>query len=398
MKATCTKILLIFSVLFSAFSYGQNFVTLTPEHPSIYDTLIIRFNAAEGNKGLMNHSGAVYMHSGLITGSSASPTDWRYQVGIWGSDDQPTMMTKTGKNVYEKKIVIKDYFSVPPTEEIKLIAFVFRDVSGNKVGKAKEDQDIFINVGIKPSVSEKKFLGNYSWHQFDNNTLLIKTDTAYLMIQAFANAMVKVSYFMDGKIVPDTSYSVIRDPQLLDAKIEVQNEYIDLTLPQLTVRVNKFPLRLSYIKNFEAPNNKNFLKDENGFYTCKDGKGFRFALADNEAIFGTGSRATALNKRGQKFSSYNTASYGYKIGAPVLNINIPFIVSSELYGIYFENHSPGYFDIGASEKSVLDYKIQQGNVSYYLMAGKSYDDLLEKYTWLTGRQPLPPLWAHGFIQ
>jgi hypothetical protein len=135
---------------------AQSCVTLQPENPGFTDVVTITFNAAAGSKGLKNYTGAVYMHSGLITANSLSPPDGKYQVGNWGTIDKPAEMKKTGPNSYEKKIIIKDYYGVPETEEIKLLTFVFRDESGNLLGKTELEEDIFVRVNVLPAAKKGK--------------------------------------------------------------------------------------------------------------------------------------------------------------------------------------------------------------------------------------------------
>ncbi len=380
-------------------AFSQSSVSISPLNPSINDTVTILFNAALGNKGLLNYENDVYMHSGLITATSASPSDWKYPIGKWGAADKPALMKRIGENLYEKKIVLKDYFGVSTAEEIKFICFVFRDINGTKVGKAELDKDILVTINLKPQVQKKHFLKNYVSYQFGNGILLVKTDTAIIKIQAYSNSIIKVSSFPNGKEVPDTSYSVVlKTRRVNNVVLKETSNYFDYLAPDIRIRVNKYPVRISYHKIKDADSSYYFLQDQDGFFKDATTNGLRFKLKENESIYGTGSRSTDFNKRGQKFSSYNTASYGYKIGAPTLNINIPFIVSSELYGVYFENHSPAYFDIGASEKNVLEYKVEQGNLSYFIVLGDSFQEILSNYTLLTGRQPIPPLWSLGYIQ
>jgi len=389
-----TSIFLVSS--FVAFS--QAIVTVSPTHPLLTDSITITYASDKGNQTLMNFDSTIYMHSGLITEGSASYSDWKYAVGNWGTKDLPAAMRKIGDNRFEKRVLVSDYFHVPPTEEIKAMAFVFRNENGSKVGKTLDNKDIFVDVVIKPSSGKKKFLSNYQNHFQKGEILYIKGDTTLIKIQAFNSDIVKVSYFPDGVERADTSYSVILKSESILIKVENQPEYIDFITGSMQLRINKFPIKISYGKVNSGQKFQAFLKDEAGFFTELNYKGFRFEVQPDEAFYGSGSRATALNKRGQKFNSYNTASYGYRSGASVLNVNIPFLISSKLYGIYFENFTPGYFDIASSNSNVLEYKVETGLLSCFIINGNSFDDLLSRYTLLTGRQPLPPRWALGFIQ
>jgi len=63
-------------------------------------------------------------------------------------------------------------------------------------------------------------------------------------------------------------------------------------------------------------------------------------------------------------------------------------MSSERYGIYFDNPYPGMIDVGNTETDVFDYRVSGGEFAYFVMVGDDYGDLLARYTSLTGRQPL----------
>jgi alpha-glucosidase (family GH31 glycosyl hydrolase) len=81
-----------------------------------------------------------------------------------------------------------------------------------------------------------------------------------------------------------------------------------------------------------------------------------------------------------------------------MNINVPFVISSHGCGVYFENTWDGRFDFCVSDPHSWSYTAGGGELSYVVMEGPTPKDVLELYTWLTGRQPLPPRWAFGYIQ
>ena len=83
-----------------------------------------------------------------------------------------------------------------------------------------------------------------------------------------------------------------------------------------------------------------------GMLTGNEYKGFDISLEDGEKIFGGGERALPLNRRGYKFNLYNNPWYGYGEGADNLNYSVPFFTSSMGYGLFFDNPSKGYADIG----------------------------------------------------
>ncbi len=131
------------------------------------------------------------------------------------------------------------------------------------------------------------------------------------------------------------------------------------------------------------------------YFNQGDTRGFRFQLFENEQIFGGGERALPMNRRGYRVNLYNTPVYGYGLGAENLSFSVPFFISSAGYALFFDNPSKGYVDIGLTDKNVLEAGFTSGELTYYVVFGKSLDEIMNNYTAITGRQPLPPRWVFG---
>ena len=61
-------------------------VTLIPTFVTQDDSVTIRFDATQGN-GALAGIVPVYMHTGVITSQSTSPTNWQRVQGNWGNHD-----------------------------------------------------------------------------------------------------------------------------------------------------------------------------------------------------------------------------------------------------------------------------------------------------------------------
>ncbi|HYE55982.1 MAG TPA: TIM-barrel domain-containing protein [Chitinophagaceae bacterium] len=123
--------------------------------------------------------------------------------------------------------------------------------------------------------------------------------------------------------------------------------------------------------------------------------GFSFRLLQDEKIFGGGERALPLDRRGHSFNLYNNPWYGYEYGADNLNFSVPFFISSKGYGIFFDNASKGYADIGKNDTFSFEAGFVSGELNFYVIPGKNIDQILQSYTALTGRQAIPPRWVLG---
>ena len=158
---------------------------------------------------------------------------------------------------------------------------------------------------------------------------------------------------------------------------------------------------LSPSKSFNIPFNKkgDTIKIGNakmvGTNENNEFRGFSFLLNKTERIYGGGERALPLNRRGYKLNLYNNPWYGYGEGADNLNYSVPFFTSSNGYGLFFDNASKGYADIGKTNPDILEAGFISGELNVYIITGKDNKEILTAYQSLTGKQPLPPRWALG---
>jgi len=138
--------------IFSFFRLQAQIIHTEPVFPLVNQSVIIYYDAAEGNQGLMGYTGDVYAHTGVITNLSTSPSDWKYVKTNWGQNTQETKLERISANYYRLTISpdIRSYYGVPANEQILKMAFVFRSgvtIGGSyKEGKDVGNADIFVDV------------------------------------------------------------------------------------------------------------------------------------------------------------------------------------------------------------------------------------------------------------
>ncbi len=132
--------------IFCTLGLSAQVVTSDPALPTVEAPFTITFDATKGNAGLLNCNCDVYIHTGLITDKSTFSTDWRYVQGEWGKDIQRLKMVKESDNLYSFQLDIPAFYGVPASESVQKIAFVFRDVTGERSGREADGSDIFLNV------------------------------------------------------------------------------------------------------------------------------------------------------------------------------------------------------------------------------------------------------------
>ena len=115
-----------------------------------------------------------------------------------------------------------------------------------------------------------------------------------------------------------------------------------------------------------------------------------FQSPTDEALYGLGQHQNnVLNLKGTRQRIVNTNT----------EINIPVLVSSKGYGIYWDNTSASDFSGDVRDNTEYRYVSQCGDlVDYYFFYGPSIDKVVSLYRTATGAAPLFPKWAYGLFQ
>ena len=109
--------------------------------------IVVYFNAAEGNKGLMGYTGEVYAHTGVITSESTGNSDWKHAPSEWGDNSAKYKLENAGTDLWRLNIGdLKSYYELNEGETVQRMVFVFRSGDCTKEGKTESGGDIFIDV------------------------------------------------------------------------------------------------------------------------------------------------------------------------------------------------------------------------------------------------------------
>jgi hypothetical protein len=143
------RFLLIATAWLTVFSSKAQLLSWTPDFAKDNDNIVITMDASKGNMGLFNYSPVsdVYVHVGVITNQSTSPSDWRYVKFTWGTTNAAAQATSLGNNKWQYTINnIRSFFAVPAGETILKIAILFRNGSGSAAQRNADGSDMYIPV------------------------------------------------------------------------------------------------------------------------------------------------------------------------------------------------------------------------------------------------------------
>lgn len=120
-------------------------ISLETDFPSENQAFTFIYDTGKGNGGLKSVSGDIYVHTGVITDKSTSPSDWKYVKN--SNFTQPvaaTKMTAVGGGKYKFTLNPREFYAVPAGEKILKLAMVFRNADGSSVGRNSDNSDIYI--------------------------------------------------------------------------------------------------------------------------------------------------------------------------------------------------------------------------------------------------------------
>jgi 1,4-alpha-glucan branching enzyme len=139
-----SKLFILTLVVFLNTAFSQ-VVSTEPPFATRNDSIVVIFNAAEGDAGLKGYNGAdVYAHTGVtIEGEGI----WKYVIADWPVNLNKAKLSKIGTDLWE--LVIGNpyqYYSVPAGKKITQLSFVFRNSDGSVTGRAVGGADIFLDL------------------------------------------------------------------------------------------------------------------------------------------------------------------------------------------------------------------------------------------------------------
>jgi alpha-D-xyloside xylohydrolase len=172
--------------------------------------------------------------------------------------------------------------------------------------------------------------------------------------------------------------------------VEETNKEIILRTQSITARIDKQNYNISFSKSdgtvLLSENEKNLQPAEVAGEKCYHIKQ-SYKYSENESLYGLGSYMDGeVRLNGKKVTMLQKNREDV----------VPVIISSNKYSILWDNYSLGEFnDVKGSYylwSSVAD------EINYFFMYGDNLDHLVSSYRQLTGKAPMYPKWAFGYIQ
>ena len=245
--------------------------------------------------------------------------------------------------------------------------------------------------------STSKRLGNIRGFKSIDACLTVDTTFGKCKITVYSQNVFRVAITQD-ETFEDFSYSIITSPATTKINVEDLDHQLIIRTSAAQLLIEKNPTRFSFqtlegkVINEDDVLGASWIGEQVTLYK---------KLQDGERFLGLGEKTGNLDRRGSGYQNWNTDAYAYNSGTDPLYSSIPFYIGIHhhlCYGIFLDNTHKSHFNFGASNDRFASFGADAGELNYYFIHANSVHEVIQHYTWLTGRMELPPQWSIGYQQ
>ena len=245
---------------------------------------------------------------------------------------------------------------------------------------------LFIMSGIS---CKRKYTGPYQGYKNKGTYIEVYKDSSKYIIKPYSDHIIETSFIPYGETFNPASHAVVLKPDF-KGEISENDSIVTYSTGGIAVHIKKSPFQISYTYK-----GRELISENKGYIKTDSTEILNFNLDEDEVIYGAGARVVGMNRRGKKLQLYNRAHYGYETSSELMNYTMPLVLSSKKYAVHFDNAPIGFLDIDSNKDNTLSYESINGRKTYQVVASDDWKDIMDQYTDLTGKQPLPPRWVFG---
>ncbi len=239
----------------------------------------------------------------------------------------------------------------------------------------------------------------------EGGSLVLRSETAIVAVTPLSPSVLRVRLAAQRSFGRDHSYAVI-ERRLGDSQARVTagagETRLETGALRVTIRHAPFGLTIA------TPDGRVLDEDDRQLGTLLRGTWTRVwkRLRPDDHVYGLGEKTGRLDKRGNNLGGtaaamWNTDTYAYDASTDPVYASVPFFIvmrEGRAHGFFLDNTHRSFFDVGKESQELLSFGAEDGELDYYFIDGPDPKEVIRRYTALTGRTPLPPLWSLGYHQ
>lgn len=140
--------------------------------------------------------------------------------------------------------------------------------------------------------------------------------------------------------------------------------------------------------------------DQSVPYVTMKETGFTYDMEKSDIVYGLGENVRGINKRGWVYQSRCTDDPSHTEDKRSLYAAHNFIIveGKETFGVFVDTPSLVTFDIGYTNKNVLDVEVPDGDYYLYIIEGENPYAIVKEFRKMIGKSYIAPKWAFGYGQ
>lgn len=242
-------------------------------------------------------------------------------------------------------------------------------------------------------------VGHLESYERTEHGLRITAENAVLDVNIYQESVIRVRINKKGFEFDDNPYAVVGEPFDIPVVFHEENDVLVLETAMIRAEITKAPVRIT----FKNKDGQVLNADDPAFGSSWIGSEATTykVLQEGERFLGLGEKTGNLDRRGKSFTNWNYDYFAYPTDGDPLYMSVPFYLGIHhglAYGIFFDNTYKTQFNFGASNRRFSYFQSQGPDIDYYFIHHDDLEGIIEAYTFLTGRTPLPPKWCLGYQQ
>jgi alpha-glucosidase len=264
-----------------------------------------------------------------------------------------------------------------------------------------KDTSFAIHPGNKKQLKDSPYrdIGDLVSCKRNGNVVELICEQGYTNVLFYRDDIVRIVMNPFTYPVMKSSFALVKEPESVEFKVTERTESLQIATELLVVEITKKPFRVSVFSS----DGRIIVEEKErgmGFNEKKEVICYKEMHKDDH-FYGFGEKTSFLDKRGEKMTMWNSDVYApHNPEIDALYESIPYFLTlrnGKAHGIFFDNTFKTIFDM-KSEQTTYSFWAEGGQIDYYVLAGPTPKKVIEQYTTLTGRMPLPPKWAIGYHQ